>query len=240
MAINIAVYRQHFIGWESNFYSMRRLIVEMPSKGLSKLIPESSFKKVKSGEVLHFLRFDYHEVDMILRVEYNEPNVNIEDLFGEYLIEAKLLEQEKGREGESYTYFVKVRSVEAIHGGPDLKAVGGYVSLPYEVRDGKVKITFLGSAKQVRVFLKRVEDAGVRYRMISLTDAQFSPHSPLSRLTEKQRRVLITAHNLGYYNVPRKINLVQLAERLGLAYSTVDVQLRRAERRLLNHIMNKS
>ncbi|HXY88779.1 MAG TPA: helix-turn-helix domain-containing protein [Candidatus Acidoferrales bacterium] len=72
-----------------------------------------------------------------------------------------------------------------------------------------------------------------------LTEAQFSPHSPLSRLTEKQRKVLITVHNLGD-DVPRKINLVQLAERLELAYSTLDVQLRRAERRLLNHIMNES
>ena len=218
---------------------MRRLVVEMSTKALSKLIPESSFKKVKSGEVLHFLKFDYHEAAMILRVVYNEPNVNIEDLFGQYLIEAKLLQQEKEREGESYTYFVRVRTVEAIHRGPDLKAVGGYVSLPYEVREEKVKITFLGSAKQVRAFLKRVEDASVRYRMISLTDAQFSPHSPLSHLTEKQRRVFITAHNLGYYDVPRKTNLVQLAERLNLAYSTVDVQLRRAERRLLNQIMNE-
>jgi predicted DNA binding protein len=173
---------------------------------------------------------------MILRAELNEPDVNIEDLFGENLVEAKPLE----REGESYTYFIKVRPIEVTHGGPDPKAIGGYFSLPYEVRDGKVKITFLGSAKQVRAFLKTVEDAGVRYKMISLTDARFSPHSPLSRLTEKQRRVLLTAHKLGYYEVPRKVNLELLAEQLGLAYSTVDVQLRRAERRLLNHIINES
>ena len=48
------------------------------------------------------------------------------------------------------------------------------------------------------------------------------------------------AHNLGYYDVPRKISLVQLAERFDLALSTLDVLLRRAERRLLNHIMNES
>ena len=48
------------------------------------------------------------------------------------------------------------------------------------------------------------------------------------------------AHTLGYYDVPKKISIVQLAETLDLARSTVDVQLRRAERRLLNHIMNES
>jgi len=116
----------------------------------------------------------------------------------------------------------------------------GYLSLPFEVKDGKVKVTFLGSAKQVRQFLSPFEDAGVHYRVISLTDAQFPPHSPLNRLTEKQRQVLIMAHNLGYYDIPRKISLVQLAKRFDLALSTLDVLLRRAERRLLNHIMNES
>ena len=116
----------------------------------------------------------------------------------------------------------------------------GYDSLPYEIRNGKVKVTFLGSAKQVRDFIKLFEDAGIHTRIISLTDAKFPPHSPLSRLTEKQRRVLITAYTLGYYDVPKKIGLVQLAEKLDLAHSTLDVQLRRGERRLLNHIIDES
>jgi len=108
------------------------------------------------------------------------------------------------------------------------------------VRDGKVKVTFLGSAKQVRDFIKVFDQTGVRYRMVSLMDAKFPPHSPLNSLTEKQRRAFITAYTLGYYDIPKKVGLVQLAERLDLAHSTVDVQLRRAERRLLNHIMNES
>ena len=45
---------------------------------------------------------------------------------------------------------------------------------------------------------------------------------------------------LGYYDVPKRIGLVQLAEKLDLAYSTLDVHLRKAERRLLNHIMSES
>ena len=172
---------------------------------------------------------------MILRVEFNEPNVSIEGMFSDDLAEVQLLEHEKEKENGTYTYFIKI-----LRPGPDVATVGGYVSLPYEIRGGKVKITFLGSAKQVRDFIKLFEDAGVRTRIISLTDAQFPPHSPLSRLTEKQRRALITAYTLGYYDVPKKIGLVQLAEKLDLAHSTSDVQLRRAERRLLNHIMNES
>jgi len=176
---------------------------------------------------------------MILRVELNEPDISIEDIFPDDLAEVQILEHEKGKEdgkeSETYTYFVKILSPR-----PDLTAVGGYISLPYEIRGGKVRVTFLGSAKQVKDFIKLFDQAGIRTQIISLTDAKFPPHSPLNRLTEKQRRVFITAYNLGYYDVPRKIGLVQLAERLHLAHSTLGVQLRRAERRLLNHIMGES
>ena len=217
---------------------MRRLIVEISDRDFSKLAPEDPLEDVKSMEVLHFLRSDNQEVAMILRVEFNKPNVSIEGIFGHNVIEAQLLEQEK--ENGAYIYFVKVKPSQAIRKVLDLKAIGGYVSLPYEMKNRKAKITFLGSTKQVRTSLKILENVGVRYQVVSLTDAQFPPHSLLSRLTEKQRRVFITAHNLGYYDIPKKIGLVQLAERLDIAYSTLDVQLRRAEKRLLNHIMNES
>jgi len=176
----------------------------------------------------------------ILRVEFNEPNVSIEDLFGDDLAEVKILQQEKEKEREIYTYFIKVKPAQAIRGGPDLTAGGGYLSLPYEVRDGKVKITFLGSAKQVRTFLKTVEAADVRYRVVSLTDARFPPYSLISHLTEKQQRALIAAYAFGYYDLPRKISLAQLAEKLDLARSTLDMHLRKAERGLLYHIINES
>jgi len=216
---------------------MRRLIVEIPSKAFSKIDP-APFEKIKSAEVLHFLKLDEQEAALILRVEYNESDVSIEDIFRDELIAAQLLEYEK--EKGIYTYFIKTKPAQFTQRGTDFTIVGGYFSLPFEVKDGKVKITFLGNAEQVRDFIKLFDQAGVHYRVVSHTDAQFSPHSPLSRLTEKQRRALIAAYTLGYYDVPKKIGLVQLAERLDLAYSTLEAHLRKAERRLLSHLIKES
>ena len=217
---------------------MRRLIVEISDRDFSKLAPEDPVEDVKSMEVLHFLRSDNQEVAMILRVEFNRPKVSIEDIFGDNVIEAQLLEQEK--ENGAYIYFVKVKPSQAIRKVLDLKAIGGYVSLPYEMKNRKAKITFLRSAKQMRTSLKILENVGVRYQVVSLTDAQFLPHSLLNHLTEKQRMPLTTAYALGYYDIPKKISLVQLAEQLDLSPSTINMQLKRAERRLLNHIMSES
>ena len=74
---------------------MRRLIVEFSSRTFGKLLPEWPIQKIRSMEVLHFLRLDYKEVAMILRVEFNEPNVSIENIFPNDLVEAQLLEHEK-------------------------------------------------------------------------------------------------------------------------------------------------
>ena len=112
---------------------------------------------------------------MIVRVELNDPNVSIEDIFPDdlieaQLIEAQLLELENRNGSEIYTYFIKV-----LRPGPDLTEVGVYVSLPYEIRGGKVKTTFLGNTKQVRDFIKLFDQTGARYRVVSHTDQILAP-----------------------------------------------------------------
>jgi len=136
---------------------MRRLIVEISGQDIGELIPEN-LQDVKSAETLHFLRFDRQEVALIARVEFNKPNVRIEDVLSDHLIEAQLLEQEE--ETGICTYFIKAKLSRAINGEPDLTTAGMYFSLPYEVKDGKIKITSFGNAKQVRDFIKLLEDIG--------------------------------------------------------------------------------
>src|SRR5208283_2975353 len=101
----------------------------------------------------------------------------------------------------------------------DLSGAGGFLFTPIEIRDGKIKLTFLGNVKQVKEFLKGIESGGVTHRILSLTDAKFSPDSPLSRLTEKQRTILTAAYKRGYYDLPRKIESRKLAQELKLGDS---------------------
>ena len=79
---------------------MRRLIVEISGRAFSKLFPERPIQKIRPAEVLNLLKFDHKEVAMILRVEFNEPNVSIEDMFPDDLAEVQLLEHERKKENE--------------------------------------------------------------------------------------------------------------------------------------------
>jgi predicted DNA binding protein len=217
---------------------MRRLILEASEKELSKVSAEiKAFQKIKSLDLLYFLRQDREEFAAISRIEFKDASSTIEDLLVEgFLVEVQLLEQEKSK---TFTVFMR--------GGPILSSVldslglaGGYLFPPLEIRDGKIKISFLGSAKQVGEFLKKITALGIRYRVVMLTDANFSLDSPLTKLTEKQKEVIIAAYKFGYYDIPRRINSEELAKKLGIVSSTFGEHLRKAERRLLIHILSEA
>jgi hypothetical protein len=216
---------------------MRQLVLEVFEKELSKVgIEIPPFQKIKSLELLHFLRQDREEFAAIWRVEFKDASSKVEDLLANgFLVEVQLLEKEKNG---AYTVFMR--------GGPSLSSilssvgvVDGYMFPPLGIRDGKLKISFLGSSRQVGDFLEKIGAKGIHYKVIMLSDASFSPDSPLNQLTEKQREVLITAYKLGYYDIPRRINSDQLAEKLGIVNSTLVEHLRKAERRLLAHVLEQ-
>ena len=116
-------------------------------------------------------------------------------------------------------------------------ASGGYLSVPFEIKDGRARLTYLGNAKEIKGFLDGIERQGVKYRVKSITDAKFSQTSPLSRLTDKQRKVLVMAYRSGYYDEPRRISSLELAKRMKVGSSTLINHRRRAEKRLLAELV---
>ncbi|MFC6723099.1 helix-turn-helix domain-containing protein [Halobium palmae] len=52
-------------------------------------------------------------------------------------------------------------------------------------------------------------------------------------LTDLQYETLVTAYELGYFDVPRKVTMTDLAERFGVSQQTVSERLRRAHRQLI-------
>jgi len=213
---------------------MRRLILEVFEKELIKIgIELPQFQKIKSLKLIYFLRQDPQEFAAISEVEFKDSTSKVEDLLTDgFLVEAQVLERQKNG---AYLVFLRGRpSLSSV-----LSAIGiesGYLFPPIGIGDGKIKISFLGNEKQVKDFMEKIDTLGIRYRVVLLADANFSPISPLNRLTEKQREVMMAAYKMGYYDIPRKITSEELAERLGLVGSTVVEHLRKAEQRLMTQL----
>jgi len=220
---------------------MRRLVVEVPALGFPVPGMESFLEKIKSLEVLVFLKHDRTGFAVISKIELASQESRIEDvlnyLSGAHGLGSEVQVMDRGK--TSYTLFMKGKFSGGLHGlGPG--PAEGYITTPFEVRDGNLKLTFLGTVLELKGIIKNLDAAGVRYKVIALTDARFSPDSPLSSLTEKQRRVLLAAYNLGYYDKPKRISSLQLATQLGLASSTLVAHRQKAERRLLTTVLERS
>lgn len=217
---------------------MRRLVIEFP---LASFPTVSPLQNVKLFKILHILKLDMKEFAALIRIEFTDKHTGIEALFPKSpLAEVRfeLLDENDG----SYTYFVRIRSLPG-HQRP-LKlsplANGGYLSIPLEIRDEKLKVTFLGSTKQVKSVLEYIMKFGMPYRVVSLANAKSVVTSPLDRLTERQRDVLTKAYKLGYYAIPRKVSSEKLAEVFSLSKSTLVAHRRKAERLLLAEILSEA
>ncbi len=215
---------------------MRRVTIELDLEEMSKFENNPMLEKIKSLEILQFLKDGPEEFAAIFRIEFGDRTSKVEDFIDDDILELQMLDHEKGG---AYIYFIK--SKPASHQGIqfDPLTAGGYLSVPFEIRDGRARMTYLGGAKQVKAFLEGIEKTGIKYKVARISDAKFPVSSPLSRLTEKQRRVLVTAYRLGYYDEPRRISSLELAKRMKVGSSTLINHRRRAERRLLAELVGR-
>jgi predicted DNA binding protein len=224
--------------------AVRKLVLEVSGEEFERVRGASPLQRVKSMELLHILRHDKDEFAAVCQVEMDSANAEPERTIEENqnVLEVRTLEQTKKKDGSSlYTVFIKARPQGSSTSALGLVGTGGgYLFSPFGIRDGRLVLTFLGSARQVKTFLTNVEKRGLDHRVVSISDANFSPGSLLGSLTDKQRRAITLAYRLGYYDVPRKINSEHLAEKANLGSSTVVEHLRKAERRLLAQIMAES
>jgi HTH DNA binding domain len=115
---------------------------------------------------------------------------------------------------------------------------GGNPYRAFELTPESVKISFLGSKKEVKSFVAQLERTQVTYKVLSAGNATFSRESVFQGLTLPQRRALATAHSNGYFEVPRRMTTESLAKLMGIDKSTLSEHLRRAERRIVDDLLS--
>lgn len=111
-----------------------------------------------------------------------------------------------------------------------------------EPTDTRVTV-WLPQELDVRVFLERVRERYPDTEMVSRRPVDRSSDGPetarlaLSDLTDRQREVLVTAYESGFFQSPRETTGEELADLLDLAQPTVTHHLREAQRRLLSRVL---
>ena len=102
------------------------------------------------------------------------------------------------------------------------------VRMPFEIRDGVGEWNLTAPRDRLSELSEVFDSMGVSYEVKSVHKIRSD-----SFLTEKQREVIETALEMGYYDTPRKASLSDVAEECGIAKSTCSETLHRAEERII-------
>ncbi|MFX0044877.1 MAG: helix-turn-helix domain-containing protein [Candidatus Hermodarchaeota archaeon] len=79
-----------------------------------------------------------------------------------------------------------------------------------------------------------LQDLRKRFTKVEIARVRERPTDPYRAiLTEKQQEALVLAYKSGYYDMPRKVKLADLGEKLGIRRVAMQERLRRAELRVL-------
>ena len=102
---------------------------------------------------------------------------------------------------------------------------------PVSIQDGVVTVETIDRLSRIRKITADIQTAGFAVKLGSLR--KVSPRARLPDLTSTQRNLLYQAVAQGYFDVPRRISLTRLAERLAKSKSTVSQTLAIVERKLV-------
>ena len=180
---------------------------------------------------------DTEGLAIICRIKLKDNNMNIQDLLiGKGLLtNIELLYKEKD---ESVVVFIDGRS--CVPKPPkDIKPPKMLMARPPDFLDvDRMKVEMIGKENEIKKLLHYTNKWGDNsFKILGLTSIDTKGASLLSKLTQRQRQMLLTAYALGYYDVPRRISSDELSVHLNLDKSTIVEHLRKAERKLIASII---
>jgi len=114
-----------------------------------------------------------------------------------------------------------------------IQAAGIPLDLPVEISDGELELEVTVPQERLSTLGETLDQFGISYTVECIQQETDSE----SLLTERQQWLLREAIDRGYYDTPRRITLVELAEETDIAKSTCSEILHRAEGRVLKRFL---
>lgn len=91
----------------------------------------------------------------------------------------------------------------------------------------------VGDGKHVTVESKR------KLQTVDHGEPLIAPNNLVSDFTRRQREVIETAYEDGYYRIPRETTTSEMAEKLGISRRTVEEHLRRGEKKIMDGFIDQ-
>ncbi|RLF93647.1 helix-turn-helix domain-containing protein [Thermococci archaeon] len=213
---------------------MRKIILELEPGKISRFFPEDYFEKIEYGEAKAILRLDFEKgVKIVIADIKMKEGFTLKDLS---LPEGSAILDVLKEENNKYTCLVKVIYKKKLMKIFKLFNFDVIYTIPAFVSEEKIVFSFISDNDNLKKLLKVINIFGV-VKNIYFQKVNLPEYDILSSLTEKQRKVLITAKKNGYYDIPRKVTAEELSKKLGISKATTVEHLRKAEKRMVSFIL---
>ncbi|HEA70682.1 MAG TPA: hypothetical protein ENH98_02015 [archaeon] len=206
---------------ESNKSSLARVKIKFPDQlWISEVFRK--FPDIKM-EIAHFLPYDleksignsiieimHYQVDQVIELIQNHPSV----------YEFSVLEKEENK----IRINVKTKDPFLLYA---IIKCGVLVNFPVRVQEGFAYWRLVSSRDRIDRLLSIFEEKKINFQLLRIGNSPYSIEDNKNKLTLDESNILETAISLGFFEVPRKISLEELANRLGKSKSSLSVMLRK-------------
>ena len=206
---------------ESSQPSLARIKIKFPDEiWISEIF--NKFQGVKM-EILYFLPYDleksignsiieilHFDLDSILKVIKHHPSV----------FEFNLMERNEGR----MKFNVKTKDPYLLYA---VIKCGVLVNFPVNVREGFTYWRLIASRDRIDKLLTLFEQKKIDFELLRIGKAPYNIDEEANKLTLEESKVLDKAIETGFFEIPRKISLEELANDLGKSKSALSVMLRK-------------
>ncbi|MFX1477942.1 MAG: helix-turn-helix domain-containing protein [Promethearchaeota archaeon] len=174
-------------------------------------------------EIAHFLPYDleksignsiielmYYNIDIIIEAIRNHPSV----------FEFSVLEKEENKTRVN----VKTKDPFLLYA---IIKCGVLIDFPIRVEEGYAFWRLISSRQRIDQLLSIFEEKKIDFELLRIGNSPYKIENDKNSLTLDELNILDRAISLGFFEIPRKISLEELANQLGKSKSALSVMLRK-------------
>ena len=174
-------------------------------------------------EISHFLPYDLERSigNSIIEIKHYSIDKIIEDVRNHpSVFELSVMESEENK----VKFNIKTKDPYLLYA---IIKCGVLVQFPVNVKEGYAYWRLISSRDRIDQLLTLFEQKKVNFELLRIGKSPYSIEDDKNRLTLVEENVLDKAISSGFFEIPRKISLEELANTLGKSKSGLSVMLRK-------------
>ena len=206
---------------ESTKSSLARIKIKFPDQ----LWISQIFKKFRDirMEIEHFLPYDFENSigNSIIEIFHYNIDLIMEDVKNhKSVIDLSILEKDEKR----VRFNVKTKDPFLLYA---IINCGVLVNFPVRVSEGYAYWRLVSKRESIDKLLTLFDQKGIEYSLLRIGNSPYSVDDDKNKLTLDESTILNKAIASGFFEIPRKISLEELANELGKSKSALSVTLRK-------------